>query len=540
MTFNIKVIFGGIKVKKYFAVALSVILVLLSFSSCSDKYKSNASLVYNLSGSVYSLDPQTAKTEAERTVVNAIFEGLCRLDSDGNAAEGIAKKWENNNNFTTFTFYLRNDATWSEKTPVTADDFVFGMQRSLMPETKSTMIDEMFIIKNAAEVNSGELPPESLGVTALDEHTLQIELVTGFEDFPRLTAGARFMPCNREFFESTSGHYGLECVYTQANGPFTFKTNYSWDHGEYIDLARTVNYKGPNVAKPSDIRFTLGSDSTLAVDPLTAVVNGYTDLAAIPKELEREAIDAKCTVLSSDDSVFGLLFNSSNEYLKNKGLREVFTKTINRNLIIDRFTATTRQAYSIMPRSIRWNSEPYSQELIMYPEEDQSVISNLPYIADDLGLSSDRAPSITVICPDDELSRDIANSIIVSWNNTLSNSFNIEPLSDSDYEARLASGDYEAALYTLKADGSSPLDVLQKFTSTASPKLMENEEFDNLVKSSNFNLDNYRELESYVIYEYVFYPIYYEESFYAESPIVTDIYLTPDIGFEFSKARKIS
>ena len=66
-------------------------------------------------------------------------------------------------------------------------------------------------------------------------------------------------------------------------------------------------------------------------------------------------------------------------------------------------------------------------------------------------------PSITVLCADDPESVAVVNTFLAAWNSALGNAFNLERVSPSTFQSRIASGNYEAALFTLRAGGTSPL-----------------------------------------------------------------------------------
>nr|VXZ85506.1 Periplasmic murein peptide-binding protein precursor [Klebsiella pneumoniae] len=49
---------------------------------------------------------------------------------------GVATRWQSNDN-RVWTFTLRDNARWSDGTPVTAEDFVYSWQRLVDPKTTS-------------------------------------------------------------------------------------------------------------------------------------------------------------------------------------------------------------------------------------------------------------------------------------------------------------------------------------------------------------------------------------------------------------------
>ena len=196
-------------IKKGFCFLLCICVLFAVVTGCSSK-KSGQAITYNLEEEPVTLDPQIADDYSSRIVIMALYEGLTRLDENNQVSPGVAQRWESNSTYTSFTFYLREDASWSDGTPVTASDFVYAFQRAVDPATGSTTNAPMFAIKNAKKIYEGTMDISNLGVTAIDNHTLKVDLEYSYEDFPSITSLPVFMPCNQAFFESTSGKYGLD------------------------------------------------------------------------------------------------------------------------------------------------------------------------------------------------------------------------------------------------------------------------------------------------------------------------------------------
>ncbi len=115
------------------------ILLLAGLSACSGGYQSGMEFTYALPQNVDTLDPQTASRQSSFQVIGSIFQGLCGIDDQGEVVPGAARKWDVNEDSTQFTFHLYGDAKWSNGAPVTADDFLFAIQRALRPETTCSL-----------------------------------------------------------------------------------------------------------------------------------------------------------------------------------------------------------------------------------------------------------------------------------------------------------------------------------------------------------------------------------------------------------------
>ena len=122
------------------------------------------------------LDPHRAQGVPESNIGRDLFEGLIAEAPNGDLIPGVAETWEMSEDGKTYTFRLRENARWSNGDPVTAGDFVFGMRRSVDPKTLSVYSFILAPIENAEAIIDGDMPPETLGVTALDDRTLEIRL----------------------------------------------------------------------------------------------------------------------------------------------------------------------------------------------------------------------------------------------------------------------------------------------------------------------------------------------------------------------------
>jgi oligopeptide transport system substrate-binding protein len=124
-----------------------------------------------------SLDPLLTNDLPGQRIADDLFEGLTTIDMSGKAVPGVATRWETSGDGLTWLFHLRPDARWSNGAPVTAADFVFSWRREVDPRTASASAQGLEPIAHALEIASGKAPIETLGVEAVDEHTLKVQLI---------------------------------------------------------------------------------------------------------------------------------------------------------------------------------------------------------------------------------------------------------------------------------------------------------------------------------------------------------------------------
>lgn len=141
------------------------------------------------------LDPHFARVSADAAPVRDLFEGLMQYDPQGNVVAGVARSHfsEDGKNW---LFILDEYARWSNGQPVVAADFVASWQRLVEPNSTSPFADYLadIQIQNAEEIRRKELGVETLGVKALNDHTLLIELEQPNFKLPNMLAHSALLP----------------------------------------------------------------------------------------------------------------------------------------------------------------------------------------------------------------------------------------------------------------------------------------------------------------------------------------------------------
>jgi oligopeptide transport system substrate-binding protein len=125
-----------------------------------------------------SVDPHRGTDVPGSNIQRDLFEGLVNEAPNGDLEPGAATSWDISDDGLVYTFRLRPEARWSNGEPVTADDWVYSLRRSVDPQTLSQYTFIMSPILNADAIAAGERPASDLGVRAVDQHTLEITLET--------------------------------------------------------------------------------------------------------------------------------------------------------------------------------------------------------------------------------------------------------------------------------------------------------------------------------------------------------------------------
>ncbi len=177
------------------------------------------------------LDPSKAiDSVTENTLYNA-QQGLMIGGNNNDVKYGIAKSYDVSKDGKTYTFHLR-DAKWSNGEDVTADDFVYGIQRTVNPKTGSQSSYDMDHIMNYDAISKGKMSYKSLGVYAPNKHTVVFKLSSPEPYFKYLVAGTDYLPQKQSYVEAKGSKFGSSSDNDIYDGPFKITgwtgTNDTW------------------------------------------------------------------------------------------------------------------------------------------------------------------------------------------------------------------------------------------------------------------------------------------------------------------------
>ena len=196
-------------------------------------------LVRNNGSEPSSLDPHKVESDVENNIISDLFEGLVSVSPTGEIEPRLAEKWENKDN-TVWTFHLRPGVTWSDGTAITAQDIVWSWQRLVSPLTASPYASypgNMHII-NGAEIAQGKKAPETLGVKAVDDATLEVTLTQPNAAFLAMLAHPSLVPLDKVLI-SRYGDKWTKPEHIVTSGPYKLS---QWVVNERIVAERNPRY----------------------------------------------------------------------------------------------------------------------------------------------------------------------------------------------------------------------------------------------------------------------------------------------------------
>ena len=510
-----------------------IICILLCLPSCgsSDSHQGDGSgMMYNaaLLGNPQSLDPQYADDEASNTVISNLYSGLLKRDSSGNISCCNAESYSVSDDGRTYRFKLRTDNYWffdknendkvdeNEFFPVTADDYVFALRRILNPEMQSPFAEEFSCIMGGRSAIDGTASSENIGVSAEDDYTLVITLDYPSADFLNLLASNAAFPCNEDFFISTKGRYGLDDKSVMSNGAFFVRQWFYDPYGNNNILymkKNSANSSDENKIYPSYLSFTIEKNETDIRELFkNDTIDCFTtmNIGSFNKK--------KYSIAASRSVTLGLIFNPQDKICSNQNFRKSLAYGIDRSSLNDEISSDVQTASGIIPPSVTLLGRSYrelSSDSAFDFYDEAKALSFCEAAKSDLNVES--FGTLKLITATNSVDSGYLHSVTRKLQDTLGFYIGVEEVTQSEFDSRIKSGDYQIALYPVKGGYNSGISVLEQFSVSEVIGISENTsgEIGSLRKVADFTELSEKLLltEKHILEEFSFIPIFYKNSY---------------------------
>ncbi len=231
--------------------AVSAALLLLPHSACKpgqsivEQARANQILHVGNGQEPQELDPHIITGVSEIKILSALFEGLVGQDpANLDPIPGAAESWDISPDGLSYTFHLRPGLKWSDGKTLKAEDFAYSFQRALTPEVAAPNAYLLYVLKNAAAFYRGEVPFTDVGVNALDDRTLKLQLDHPAPYLLSLLAHPVWFPLQREAVASQGDALGRSPGWTRpgklvSNGPFRLN---DWKVNGFVQVVKNPHY----------------------------------------------------------------------------------------------------------------------------------------------------------------------------------------------------------------------------------------------------------------------------------------------------------
>ena len=318
-------------------------------------------------------------------VIEEFFDRLVVINTDGSFDPRIAKSWDIDG--TDITFHLDENAKWHDGEPVTAEDIVYTFRLQSSPDVQWLRQSNVKYLEGTDD-NGKETGEDSIAVTAVDEHTVKLQLKQPADEtriFSTILRDVFVLPSHllkdipdadikdAPFWSSPVG-----------SGPFIFNSQID---GERVEGDANPDYF---LGRPNFdhivIRFM--DASTLAA----ALLNGEVDITSDVSISDLDTLKANPDITVESKKSFhyqDLCLNLKDDAFSDKNVRIAFDKAINKQAIIDNLY----KGFGEPAKTILSSSHPYFNQSVLGNAYDPDAAKKL---LEDAGFDFTRTYELTV------------------------------------------------------------------------------------------------------------------------------------------------
>lgn len=320
---------------------IKLFVILITFltgcqQSSPTKEDQKISLRLSVNRDPATLDPRKGADIVSSFMHFLLFEGLTKLEDDGQVSLGIADKIDLSEDKLTYTFHLK-ECKWSDGSLVTAKDFETAWKNQLDPQFPCSNTHLLYAIKNAEEAKKGLVSLDQVGIRTLDDKTLEVSLHIPTPQFLGIIAFCTFSPVKTDIVQKyPEWCYGPGEHYI-CNGPYILK---SWKHNHELVISKNPNYWNRDAFCIDTIYINVIDNEMTA---LHMYENGELDLIAsslspIPLDAIREYASKGLLKTVEEPGSTVCFFNTEQYPFNNKNIRKAFALALNREEIVSNIT----------------------------------------------------------------------------------------------------------------------------------------------------------------------------------------------------------
>jgi len=519
--------------RKLFAILLALVMV-IGISGAAMAW--DGTLYVCVGSQPETIDPALNSAVDGSNYMHHTFEGLYRHAWDGSGIElGQAASVDISEDGLTWTFTIRDDAKWSDGQDVVAADFEFAWKRLVDPELAAPYAGDMGgYVLNGLAIVEGEMPPDELGVKALDDKTLEVKLENPCAFFNEVMAFPTFYPV-REDVADINGAWVTNPETYIVNGPFIVE---SWSADEEIVMVPNPNYYDVEKLVPEKIVWKLMNDP---VAELAAVRAGEIAFGqSFPSE-EIDAMKAEGIYLKTANvGTYYVNMNNAKEPFDNVLVRKAFALAVDPIYVADviMMGSVIPATNFVGPGFLDADGSDFASKNVVIDRSDYEANKEAAKAAlAEAGYPDGEGfPILEYITNPAGSHVVIAEALSAMWKEVLNVDVTIATQEWNVFLAIRRDGDYILARNGWIADVSDPSNLLNLFTSYSgnNSSFYASDEFDELMNTANVSSDPAVRMEAMHAAEqlaigeaYAAIPLYYYAEQLAINPKIQGYALYP-------------
>lgn len=486
------------------------------------------------------LDPGVTNNSFAQYVLINCFEGLVTYDETGSLVGGSAESWNISDDGLVYTFHLRDGLKWSDGTPLTAQDFVYSIQRVLTPATAAQYVSMVTgYVKNAQEFYDGTATAEDLGVKAIDDQTLEITLIQPTSYFIDVLSMWVYDPVQQATVEANGDSWTSSPETYVCNGPFKV-TGMSLN--ENVILEKNENYWDAENVTLEKLTFRYILDNSTA---LTAYESGEVDgIISVPSSdyARLKAEKAGLQVYPSYGTVYYNI-NCEAEPYNDPLVRKALCLAVDRQALIDNVVQVDAQpaysflapGYSVDGKDITEGRSDYGLSATADVEAAQAALAEAGYP------NGEGFPTLKLSYYQDDTVKKIVEAMAEMLKNNLNINVEVSSNEWAIFYEDVQQGNYEVAAMGWSADYLNPMSFLPLFKTgdSSNNSFYSNPEYDALVEQVMSEGDAAAAAEltmqaaDLASNDYCCLPLYYKANSFLMHDNITGYYMTASSNLYF-------
>ncbi|SEH69254.1 dipeptide transport system substrate-binding protein [Halobacillus karajensis] len=501
-------------------------------SSEESNESSTKTLLLNNEEEPTSFDPSQGFDAVSWNALNNLMEGLTRLGEDHTPQPATAEDWEVSEDGTEYTFFIREDAKWSNGDDVTAGDYEFAWKRLLDPETASPAAFLGYFIEGGEAYNNGEGSADDVMVEAVSEKELKVTLSSPTGYFLNIISNPAFFPINESVAKENPEWYA-EADSFVGNGPFALA---EWKHDSEMLMKKNEEYWDKDTVKLDEVHWAMVNDTNTEYQMYES---GELDTSEIPSDMSEQLLDSEQVSIQDQAGTAFYRFNVTEEPFQNKKIRKALALTVNQQEIVDYVTKNKEEpAFGFVSYGFE---SPSGED---FREHNGNLIEPNVEKAKQLleeGMEEegyDELPAITLSYNTSEDNKKIAETIQQMFKENLGIEVTLENAEWNVFLEAQKGLEHQLSRSSFLADYADPINFLESFTTDSSMNRTgwSNEQYDQLIADAKNEADEEKrwelmyEAEKVLFEEMPIFPVHFYNQVVLENDQVSGIVRHP-VGY---------
>ncbi|MGJ8526357.1 Periplasmic murein peptide-binding protein [Halomonadaceae bacterium LMG 33818] len=344
----------------------------------------------------------------EEDILQDLFTGLVSVSADGKLIPGVASHWDISDGGKTYTFHLR-PSKWSDGTPVTAHDFVYGMRYFVTPKNAATGVERLYPIVNAQKIATGKAKPDTLGVSAPNNDTLVIHLNEPAPYFIKMLVLPPFYPMPAHVVDKYGDQWS-NVSHIVVNG--AFKPT-KWITGTELDTVKNPDFYDAKEVSLDGVDYYPAPGDGGVTRFRAGELDVLRDFPASRYDFLKQATPNAVKITPSLGTYYYTFNMRKGQPTADIRVREALSLAIRRNVIADHLLdGAVKPAYSLVP--------PGTSDYTVQPQpglqdNDQQRLATAKKLLQEAGYGPNQPLNLTVSYNSGAENAEIAVAIGAMW-----------------------------------------------------------------------------------------------------------------------------